>query len=796
MITRWARSLGLAETSLFASDGPDDGDDHKLLLDGVRGSFAISQVSGADAHLDPRSWAWSSGVLHHITATHDQVILRRWDKTGQDRYSLTSVNENLDRFYDHVFHTHAEITRNIAAHAIDAFRRLRSLFDEEHQGEALSVFLLLLAAMLESVDEDILERADKVMDKYDVPPDARHAIGRLTKEFAAHLITSFRRPTIARATELETFPSLMVRHAGATLFQEAHFELGRRGAIDLWGVPEAAHVTISASSGVHFTPPGLARVIVEQSFEAHGPLPDQITILDPACGSGSILHEAIRALKDRNYAGRVRIIGFDQSASAVAMARFLISAAKLDWPTLGIVETRIECRDSLNEEEWPRANFIMMNPPFVSLRWLDDAQRKSMHRILGKHARGRPDLSMAFIERGVSNLKDNGVMGTLLPAGVLSMTYAQHWRRHLLDEGSVSFLAVFSEVGLFKMATVETGCIVLRKGTLENGDFYKALWVGEKRDATQAALRYLRRTTGAMLSSNEASPWTLSELPARQLIESPTWRPRPATLERRLSDIKSRVPTSVRDIFDVKQGAHPAPRDAFVIDASVLGDLPESEHRWFRRVVENQNIRSGRIHQGQFVFYARSSHLPDITDEDELRYYCPHFSKYLERFRPELSARKRRGERWWELSEDRQWLRDSKKKIVSAYFGQRGSFAYDISGDHVIIQGYGWLPSWRLEPGIEDDELFFAYLALFNSLLFSELLSAYCPTVGGGQFNLSKRFSKWVPLPDLLAWAGSNSGSASELRDLSRIGEIIHQDGLAAAPQARAEDLVRLFYNI
>jgi adenine-specific DNA-methyltransferase len=797
MIGRWAQSLGLAETALFARDGPDDGGEHRLLLNGVRGSFSISRIDAADIQSDSKSWAWSSGVLHHVTATPDHVIVRRWDRSGQDRYSFSSVNERLDRFYNHIFETQARETRDISLHAIDAFRRLRSNFDAEHQGEALSAFLLLLASMLDFVDGEILARADEVMGHFDVPQDAPHALRQITADFVAHLIAGFRRPTMTRATTLETIPSLMVRHAGATVFQEAHFELGRRGSMDLWGVPDAARVTITPTSGVHFTPPGLARVIVEQSFQAYGRLPAEMTILDPACGSGSILHEAIRALNDRGYDGRVRIIGFDQSASAVAMARFLISVAKRDWPTLAIVDTSIECRDSLSEDDWPRADFVLMNPPFVSLRWFDDAQKKAIHRILQKYARGRPDLSMAFIERGVRTLAQNGVIGTLLPAGVLSMTYGRQWRRHLLDEASVSFLAVFSEVGLFKMATVETGCIVLRKGPIEQAAFYKALWVGEKRDATPAALRHLRRATGTMLADIENPLWTLAETPVRQLVESPSWRPRPASLDRRLSQIQSRVPTQVKDIFQVRQGALPAPRNAFVIDALMWNELPEAEQRWFRRVAENQNIRSGRIHPGKFVFYTRTPGFPLIANEEQLRLHCPRFvNAHLERFKPELSARRGKAERWWELGEDRKWLREPTKKILSSYFGQSGSFAFDVDGDHIVVQGYGWLASWHLEPGVDENELFFAYAAIFNSLLFSEILGAFCPTVSGGQFNLSKRFSESVPLPDLATWSGSSSGSATEVKDLSRIGEIICRDGLSSAPRSHAEELVRLVYKL
>ena len=258
MIRHFAQSLGLVETPLFAMNETVEDGEHRLLLDGIRGSLSISQVAGADIQSDSKSWAWSSGVLHHVTTTPNHVIVRRWDKSGHDRYSLTSVTERLDRFYDYIFESEAEITHNIAEHAIDAFRRLRSHFDAEHQGEALSVFLLFLGAMLDTIDSEVLDRPDEVMAHFDVPEDAPEAMRQISTEFATHLITGFRRPVMTQSTAIETLPSLVVRHAGATVFQEAHLELGRRGQLDFWGVPDAATVRLTPSSGWTMAPSGVS----------------------------------------------------------------------------------------------------------------------------------------------------------------------------------------------------------------------------------------------------------------------------------------------------------------------------------------------------------------------------------------------------------------------------------------------------------------------------------------------------------------------------------------------------------
>ena len=51
---------------------------------------------------------------------------------------------------------------------------------------------------------------------------------------------------------------------------------------------------------------------------------------------------------------------------------------------------------------------------------------------------------------------------------------------------------------------------------------------------------------------------------------------------------------------------------------------------------------------------------------------------------------------WWRLTREREWQREKSPKLVSAYFGQRGSFAYDDSGQYVVTQGYAWV--WLQEP--------------------------------------------------------------------------------------------------
>lgn len=121
------------------------------------------------------------------------------------------------------------------------------------------------------------------------------------------------------------------------------------------------------------------------------------TVLDPACGSGNFLYVALRALKDLEnrfmieaealglqrefpHVGPAAVKGIEINAYAAELARVTVWIGEIQWmrrngfnvsrdPILKPLNT-IECRDALlnadgTEAEWPAADVIIGNPPFL-----------------------------------------------------------------------------------------------------------------------------------------------------------------------------------------------------------------------------------------------------------------------------------------------------------------------------------------------------------------------------------------------------------------------------------------------
>lgn len=154
----------------------------------------------------------------------------------------------------------------------------------------------------------------------------------------------------------------------------------------------------------------------------------QYRVLDPACGSGNFLYLALRGLKDFEKrviheaeslglplqfprVGPEAVLGIEVNAYAAELARVTIWIGELQWmiengfnanknPVLKPLD-QIECRDAIltedgTEAEWPRADVIVGNPPFLGA--------KMMNRKLGKEYTSRLRKAYSPRLKGFSDL--------------------------------------------------------------------------------------------------------------------------------------------------------------------------------------------------------------------------------------------------------------------------------------------------------------------------------------------------------------------------------------------------------
>lgn len=776
----WSQRFGLALAPLFEGhDAPSLPGDHSVLLDGGFGTFALSTTAEDLWRQEgPAGWAWSSDIPHHVTVTESKVAVLRWDAPHEPRvYERPGVERSLDRFYAYLNEDRLRSNRGVVDHLINYFRRIRSLSHAADlpDSRTTDVFLAALGQLI--APEDYASEPGKL----GLADDAGELCARLAVnglEAATAEVASGR----GALSFLQLHPALAIRHAGGQLFQEAHFELLRVSPnYDLFGLLAAPETKVNNRGGTHFTPPALARSIVEQVLAA---IPDlatrsTLTLCDPACGSGAFLHEALRALRRAGFNGRLILVGVDVSIAAIAMARFVLSLSVRDWSPAGGVDLQLLHGDSLGEIGIPACDVVVMNPPFIAFGAQTPQQRQQLKDATDANA-ARGDYSMAFVARALEALNPGGVLGSLFPASLLSLKAAATWRERLASEGEIRLLASIGDFGLFSHALVQVACAIIRKGKPPQPTVLTAVLTENDAAATGEAFRHIRKLGGdAPLSPVLEAQWSLFPIQSTSLTGRPTWRlPTPST-ERLLGELAELMLPTVQDLFEVSQGIQTGLNDVLLLTEEELRALPAKERKFFRLATMSDSIQNGRVTKPYYVFFPHTTAGALFADEDAVRAAVPHyFERWLEPAREQLSCRAAivRAKRtdWWGLMHSRTWAYNEGPRIITKFFSAEGGFVGDLEAQYVPVMGHVWTPKPVLTEAGEEAlplaDIVGSYVGLCNSAPFAKLLDLYAPHVAGGQFDLSARHVNSIPLPDLRALS-TDLRAGRLVNDLARLGQ-------------------------
>lgn len=795
----WAKLLGMVHVPMFGARKPKKAaEETAILLDGSRGSFAFMRTEDASFAdtMEPLSWSWSSCVRHMVTVLpgSDRMYVRRWDEPqtirkfemppqGMGAVSLLAELEAA-----------AEPRRpNVVRHVLEPFRQIRSRIGVKDSLLAVQFLngLLLVAevAQKRARGSDIkairtFGDAFKLLSEKDRELCGLVDIPRETAAFDARdLVQNMVAPDPYTGCEL--LPTLLFRHAASKLYQEAHLEIERNPQGYFPGL-EPIHEPIATASprDVRFTPPNLARALVQKALEA---MPDRrrdLTILDPACGSGIFLVEAIRELSaDAHVRSRkIRAVGYDISPISEYTTRFCLDYATHNARGSRTVQTHVAKHDSL-DHPWVNADIILMNPPFIPWERLSSEQRRKVSNELGDTAQQRPDIAMAFITKAVRSLTPGGVLGCVLPASLLISQTGLSWRERLSEQGSLQLLGCFEGYKYFPTSLVETAFLIYQKRAEQEHKAKPVEVLISDEGSEDAALRALRLKSEAALSIKGVERF---KRPLRAFSPQ-NWRPLRQNAYKEKDRIAALALPRIDDLFKIKQGVRTGNKRVFVLKASQYEELRRREKRFFRPAAGGGSIRNGQLWPTEYAFYPYATDGRLLcTSEEELKDSLPtYYAKYLAPARAALASRARfSGRKWWELSEKTAWQAIPTPRLVSTYFGESGSFAFDETGQYVVVNGHGWV--WTKDAAglsedtqvpLEQTPAIWAYLAILNSKAFEEIMSLFTVRLQGGQMRLEARFLSQVPLPDV---TDEISCPAEVVEHLVDLGKAIHAGELKA----------------
>lgn len=731
-----------------------------VMLNGAHGNFCLDVHEQDTAPKDRRDVAWSVDVDHYVRVHGNEVEVSRWDQAEVLRSSTADVVNNLDAFQNYLQTAKAPRDRSVVAHALGIYHRIRSMLPDESAG--LEAFLYVLHEASAGASPSAMSSAG-----WQDMSRCEDAWRRISSSGRDRVQSDLLAP---RSEDKRPSIPLVIRHAMGRIFQEAHNLVTVSPQMSL--LEESDLIIMgkaSRFSGAYFTPTPLVRTLVEQCITPEVLARPQLTILDPACGSGEFLRECVRQLTLHSYTGRLHIVGYDVSLPAVLMARFALAHETRGLANL--TQVSIRHSDAL-ATEWPsNVDICLMNPPYASWRSLPPEARRVLQEALQDLAGARPDLAFAFLLKGAECLAPGGLLGAVVPASMLDGDSAEPLRSRLDSITDKRVLVRLGNQSIFAEATVDVCLYVSGKAPSNSQEGARPtdgalmIWADHSPDSSDRALRTLRSLDWQPTIGDveiERAGYSIYTSPSGS---QQSWAPRPLSSVRLLRRL-ARLPSHDK-VYDISQGTITGLNDAFLLSDAEYGRLPKKERVFFRKAVVNASIRNGQLLDGQWVFYPYGDGCQPVASEEELLRHLPRYA--ASHLMPHKAALLRRAgidkTTWWQLTRKRDAFVRRTPKIVTTYFGDAGSFAWDETGEFVVVQGYSWEP---LSASMATAEVGRAVVAVMSSGIARKLIAAVSNNLAGGQFNLSRRFISRMPFVDL-----GDERLAEQVKSLAAMGQAI-----------------------
>ena len=191
--------------------------------------------------------------------------------------------------------------------------------------------------------------------------------------------------------------------------------------------------------GQYFTPKNIRDLLLSKLVSI-SENKDNVTILDPACGSGEFL------LSCNEYFNNPSLYGFEIDDSLATIAKELVSNAN------------IECIDTLKIYTNTKYDYVIGNPPYFEFKPDKDLKKKHSDIISG-----RVNIFSIFIKIGLELLEDGGYLAYVVPPSMNNGAFFKKLREYIINNSSIEYLHIVEGSDNFYMANQKVMLLILKK---------------------------------------------------------------------------------------------------------------------------------------------------------------------------------------------------------------------------------------------------------------------------------------------------------------------------------------------
>ncbi len=507
----------------------------------------------------------------------------------------------------------------------------------------------------------------------------------------------------------------------------------------------------------------------------------QITILDPACGSGAFLNAALKFLMDEHHmidemeakaAGSAfvfqdvensilehNLYGVDINEESVEIAQLALwlRTAK-PHRKLNSLNENIKCGNSLIsdpaiagekafnwQEQFPKVfekggfDVVIGNPPYLRVQGLRENHQKAS--VYYEHnyasATGRFDFYVLFIEKGFSLLNKNGVLSFILPHKFINADFGVGIRNFIYDNKALNNLVSFGAEQVFSDASVYTCIIGLSYG---NSVFHyskvKPLEVQEA-SGTYAEI--------SIDNLADTSRWSFQSSEDSNVIAKINKQP---LVFKSITKACSQGTVSMGDDIYMLKGKIDG--NYFIGYSEQIKQPIKLEKDIMKPILKGEDIkRYAPLENSYWLIYPHHSVNGKTVpyEENEMTEQFPLTYEYLLPFKSDLVDKKIRYKTnekyWYALHRSREITMFETPKIITAEISYGCNMTYDTKNLYHNTKCYTILFNEVYERFTQ------AYLTILNSRILWYYLSQTGYTLRGGFFCFKTKYLEPFHLPDL-----------------------------------------------
>ncbi|WP_065840493.1 Eco57I restriction-modification methylase domain-containing protein [Campylobacter fetus] len=496
----------------------------------------------------------------------------------------------------------------------------------------------------------------------------------------------------------------------------------------------------------------------------------ELKILDPACGSGAFLNQALEfLLSQHSHIDAFRRIleneslglydvapdileknlyGVDINADAVEIAKlslWLRTAVK--DRALTKLSDNIKCANSLLEFPFDfKFDCVIGNPPYVRQESIKDIKPK-LEKIYKVYS-GTADLFVYFYELGLTSLREGGKLGFICSNKFFRANYGKNLRKYILDNASVNSIVDFNAIKIFEDATVDSAITIFQKTTsLDNTKFEYFAPQDSEFDLNKVKFELLAQST---LSEQIFTFVDDTNFGLKTKIEAIG-----TSLKEWDINIYRGILTGLNEAFIIGT----ATKDQ-ILDKCVNLDEKERTAKLIKPILRGRDIK--RYSYKWADLWVINTHNGYKNQDEKILaidiYDYPALKAYLDKFEPKLSKRSDKGTTPYNLRNCAYINEFEKEKIIYSEIVREPQFYLD-NNEHFFAEATSFILT------AQNDSINLRYL---TGLLHSNLVTfAFKKWYAGGGLGSGYRYKKQylenLPIPKV---TNENKTTADEIINL------------------------------